>query len=129
MSEVGKAKLLKILAQHSLWLADRSTGKRADFTNMNLHCAKLQSADLREAIFSGANVKQTNFTDANLTGAVFIEANASGALFVRADITRANFTRASLNYAIMRDTKGMEVNFTDCKMSDVDFSVSSVKLV
>ena len=112
MSEIGKAKLSRILAQHALWLSDSSRGTRADFTGANLHCAKLQSADLRWAIFKSANLKGANLTSTNVSDADFTQADLGGALMHQTDFSRANFTGARLRDAIVTGATGVDANFT-----------------
>ena len=60
--------LTHILEQHALWLADPSTGKRADLQGADLREANLQGtdlrwADLREADLQGANLNRVIFED------------------------------------------------------------------
>jgi uncharacterized protein YjbI with pentapeptide repeats len=57
-----------ILDQHANWLADHTTGKRANLTGANLTGAYLPDADRTVADLTGAYLFCSNLTDANLTG-------------------------------------------------------------
>ena len=49
-----KEQISKILDDHSKWLDDSDTGKRADLRGANLRDANLRGADLRDADLGGA---------------------------------------------------------------------------
>ena len=74
----------KILAEHSKWLSDKATGKRASLTRASLEGAILRGADLRYANLYGASLRGASLRGASLTGvdlshADLIDANLSGA--------------------------------------------------
>jgi len=62
--------LQEILTNHMLWLADSSTGCKADLQGADLRVADLQGADLR-----GANLRWANMQGANMQGAKILIGN------------------------------------------------------
>jgi hypothetical protein len=76
--------LTEILAEHSKWVGDNSTGTRAnlsgaDLYGANLYRANLSGADLSGADLYGANLYRANLYRADLSGADLYGANLSGA--------------------------------------------------
>jgi uncharacterized protein YjbI with pentapeptide repeats len=61
-----------ILDKHANWLADHTTGKRANLTDADLTRANLTDADLTSANLTGADLYGANLTGANLTGAIIV---------------------------------------------------------
>jgi len=82
--------LKPILEQHALWLADPSTGKRANLQGANLRWADLQGANLREADLQGADLRWANLRGADLQGADLQEADLQGANLRGADLRGAD---------------------------------------
>jgi hypothetical protein len=78
-TQTQESKMDAILANHAKWLADPSTGKRADLRGTNLRWAdlrwaNLREADLRDADLRGANLRGADLREANLNGAYLREA-------------------------------------------------------
>lgn len=86
-----KQELNEIVASHGRWLADNTTGERA-----NLCDADLRGADLRGANLCGANLRGANLRNADLYRANLSEANLS-----EADLRGANLRGANLRDAIL----------------------------
>ena len=61
--------LQEILTNHMLWLADSSTGCKADLQGADLRVADLQGANLRGANMQGADLRGANLRWANMQGA------------------------------------------------------------
>jgi hypothetical protein len=99
-----REQLERILKEHSKWLSDETTGKRASLRGANLREANLREANLvgaslrgaslREAILTGANLREANLREANLVGAIL-----RGAILARANLRGANLVGASLRGA------------------------------
>ncbi len=86
--------LKRILADHSLWLADNG-GKCANLSGADLSRADLSGANLSDADLSGANLSGANLSCADLRGA-----NLSGANLSCADLCGADLRGAiGLRYA------------------------------
>ena len=97
-----KQELNEIVASHGRWLADNTTGERADLYRANLRGANLCGADLREANLSGADLCGADLRGADLCGADLREANLSGADLRGADLREANLRDADLRGANLR---------------------------
>ena len=97
--------LHQILTDHEAWLADPSTGKRADLYNADLHGANLHCANLR-----GASLRDADLQCADLRGADLEGADLRGA-----DLCRADLRGADLQYADLRgaDIRGADLRCTD----------------
>ena len=65
-----KQELNEIVASHGRWLADNTTGERADLSDADLSCADLSRADLRGADLSCANLSDADLRDADLHYAI-----------------------------------------------------------
>ena len=105
--KITKAQLKVILGQHKKWLADETTGKRADLSRADLHGADLHGADLR-----GAKLTNADLSGANLTGADLSKAN----------LCDANLCCANLHGADLHDTNLTTTNLTKADLSDADLS-------
>ena len=86
---MNKTELQEILKQHSKWLADSDTGKKADLSGANLSEANLSEADLSEANLRGADLSEADLRGANLRWA-----NLRWADLIGADLRRANLSEA-----------------------------------
>ena len=64
-----KQELNEIVASHGRWLADNTTGERADLYRADLRGANLRNADLRGANLYRANLSEANLSEADLRGA------------------------------------------------------------
>lgn len=92
--------LKEILEQHTLWLNDNATGKRA-----NLQGANLQGADLRWAVLVGADLRGADLTDAYLRRANLRWADLRGADLRGADLQGADLQWADLQWADLTEAK------------------------
>ena len=91
--------LQKILSEHAKWLADPSTGARADLQGANLRGAYLLNTDLRNANLQGANLQGADLLNANLQGA-----NLQGANLQGADLQGAYLLNTDLRSAYLLNT-------------------------
>lgn len=71
-------KIKEVLENHLQWVADKTTGQRADLSGADLSgadlsCADLSCANLSCADFSGATLRSANLRSATLSGAVLDE--------------------------------------------------------
>jgi len=99
MTDNQSINISETLRLHELWLADDSTGIRADLRYANLSGADLRDANLRKAILTGANLYDANLTDANLSYANLYGCNLTGANLYDANLTDAILSGANLSYA------------------------------
>ncbi len=90
MREMNKAKLQKILDNHTKWLNDKDGGVRAD----------LRDADLRDADLRGADLSRAYLRNADLSGADLCYADLRGADLCYADLSGADLSRADLDAEI-----------------------------
>ena len=96
--------LTAIVANHALWLSDKTKGKRAYLRGADLRGADLQEADLRGANLRGTNLRGADLRKANLRGADLrwadlSDANLRGADLRWADLSDANLSWADLDYS------------------------------
>ena len=93
-------KLDEILAAHTLYLAHKKGGRRADLSEANLSGANLSGANLREADLSEADLSEANLSEADLRGANLSGANLSGAmgLLPSVNFLEAHFERTDAGY-------------------------------
>jgi GNAT superfamily N-acetyltransferase len=112
--------IAKTIRLHALWLADPSTGARANLAGANLAGADLTGADLTRANFTGADLRRADLADAylegaNLAGADLADANLARAYLARANLAGANLTGAYLAGADLRraDLAGADLTSTD----------------
>ena len=103
-----KEELDKILADHKLWLADNTKGKRADLRGADLRGADLLGADLRGADLEGADLQS-----ANLQGADLRYADLRGADLRRADLRWADLRWADLQSADLHGANLRGANLRD----------------
>ena len=101
-----KQELNEIVASHGRWLADNTTGERADLRYAELYRADLRDADLYRANLcwadlSGANLRGANLRGADLRDAELYRADLRGADLSGANLRGANLRGADLNDAIL----------------------------
>ena len=94
--------LNEIVASHGRWLADKSTGERADLRGANLRGANLCGADLCDADLCGANLCDADLRGANLCGADLCGANLCGANLCGAELRGADLCGADLPAIILQ---------------------------
>ena len=119
--------LPEILAAHAQWLADPTTGQRANLTGADLSWADLTGADLTGANLIKADLIKANLTGARLSWANLAEARLSWANLTRANLaganlTGANLTDADLTMADLPDANLTDANFTDANLPDANLT-------
>ena len=92
-----KRELNEIVASHGRWLADNTTGERA-----NLRGANLRGANLCDANLCDANLRRANLCDANLRGANLYDADLRDADLCDANLRDADLCGADLRRADLR---------------------------
>ena len=97
-----KEVLNKIVASHGRWLADDTTGVRADLRCVYLCDADLRGADLRGADLRGADLCGAYLRNANLRGADLRGAYLCGANLRNADLRGAYLRNADLPAIILQ---------------------------
>ena len=107
-----KQELNEIVASHGRWLADNTTGERAD-----LCCADLCDANLSDA----------NLSDANLRGADLSRADLSHADLCRADLCDANLCDADLSHADLRGANLCGANLRGADLCDANLSDANLR--
>ena len=121
--QIEKDEFEHILEEHSKWLADPNTGKRADlrnknFSKWNLSGIDLSYADLNGSDFSFADMSGSNLAHASLQNAFLLNVNLS-----RANIDGADFCMVDMCHAELNGVKGKGAHFNfstmwDCNVSD-----------
>lgn len=81
--------ILAIQVEHSKWLTNTTTGKRADFSN----------TDLSGADLSGCNFSYANFANCNLTGARMFHGSLVGCALTVEQLMSAHFHCITYQYA------------------------------
>ena len=81
-----KQELNEIVASHGRWLADNTTGERANLRDANLRGANLRGADLCGADLRNANLCGADLRNADLCSADLRDANLRGANLRGADL-------------------------------------------
>ena len=104
MPEPHAINLPEILAAHAQWLADPTSGQRA-----NLVGANLRGANLRGANLINANLINASLVGANLVGANLINARLVGASLSGADLSGANLVGARLSNADLDGAIGLAI--------------------
>ena len=96
----------KILTDHAKWLANPTTGRRANLDDAilvraNLDCANLDYANLAGASLVRASLAHANLAYANLYHANLAHANLAHASLAHANLYHANLAHANLEGAIL----------------------------
>ena len=106
-TQTQESKMDAILANHAKWLADPSTGKRADLRGTNLRWVNLRGADLSGADLRWADLRGTNLRWADLRWANLREADLRDADLRGANLRGADLREANLNGAYLREAGGI----------------------
>ena len=114
--------LKAILAKHAEWVANPSTGERADLSGADLPGAYLPGADLSGANLSGANLSWANLSSADLSGAKLSGANLSSADLSGAKLSRAYLSGAKLSGANLSGANLFEAYLSKADLSKADLS-------
>ena len=144
---IEKYEFDKIMEEHKKWLEDHNTGKRADFSDMDLSNMDLSGLDFSYAKMDGVNLHNSNLSEANLSyvdlnRAFMMQVNLSKAIIDRAVFTGADIThskldeckgeRAFFTFACMWDCSIKnatlhDTSFMDSKVCDCDFTGSDLE--
>ncbi len=111
----------QIMREHKRWLQDKSTGKRADFRDIDLSEKDLSGIDLSYADLQGSNLMDAKLIGANLSYANLTQAFLHGADLSKAIIDGASFTNANLARAKLDECTGENARFTFSCLWDCDF--------
>ena len=98
----------KILTDHAKWLANPTTGRRANLAHANLAHANLAYANL-----AGANLAYANLAGASLDHASLDDANLAGAT-LPAGVPIVPNIDAAILAAIGEDASGLDMNVWHC---------------
>ena len=104
------------LRLHELWLANDSTGIRANLSGANLSGANLYSANLSSANLCGANLSDADLSGANLSGAILCGADLSGVNLSGAILCGANLSDADLSGANLYSANLCGANLSDANL-------------
>lgn len=131
MRKPTKAEVNKILEDHNLWRGDRSKGKKADFSNLNLTGFNFDEISLCSVSFEDSNLtkasfRKTNLYGANLNGARLYEANFEGAELERANLEGANAKKANFKGAILYHANLSDANFNYTNLTGADLRNSHI---
>ena len=94
--------LNEIVASHGRWLADNTTGARADLSCVNLRDANLRGSDLSGADLSGSDLSSADLSGSDLSGADLSGADLSSADLSGANLRDANLRSANLPFVILQ---------------------------
>ena len=109
-----------ILSAHAKWLANPSTGSRADLSGANLRGADLSRANLSRADLSSANLSRADLSRADLSSANLRGANLHGADLSGANLCRADLCRADLSGANLRGANLSRANLSSANLSSAN---------
>lgn len=79
--ELTQENINNMAADHALWLADNTKGRKAYFVGKNLVGLDLSGKSWANVDFTGANCYRTNFSGCNLSHCVFTGANLCRAIW------------------------------------------------
>lgn len=91
-----KEDIKKVLAEHSAWLQDKSTGIKTNLWGADLRYANLGNADFGNADLRYANFRNSNLWGANLRYTNLRYTNLRGANFRNVDLRWADFYKTSI---------------------------------
>jgi hypothetical protein len=123
MKEITKEELDKILANHALWLEDKTQGKCADFKNADLRGAHLEGANLR-----GAHLERANLCGAHLEGADLCRAHLEGAALCEAHLEGANLRGAHLEGSDLSEAHLERANLRGAHLEGANLDFTSLPL-
>lgn len=115
------AHLEKAIQAHEKWLRGLPEGKRADFTDSDLHEADLSNRNLSKAIFIGSNLRRASLAASNLSGAFLTKAYLPLADLRDADLSFAVARNSTLNGANLTDTTAIGADFSGAELSGTNF--------
>lgn len=101
-----QAEIQECLDAHARWLADHTSGRRADFTGCNLRSGVFENCNLTGAVFAGAQLQEVRFANVTLDAADFSAAFLERASIVDCSIDKTNFMNAMLTGTTFLGCKG-----------------------
>lgn len=116
MREISKKKIKDILADHALWLKDRSKGNKANFFNVKICLENFAGMDLSYVSFYKSKLHHINFTNAILFETSFNESEITNTFFNNADLRNSSFKFSELNFCTFNGADCSGANF-----ENVDF--------
>ncbi len=86
---------MKMVQDHEAWLKDGS-GKKADFSGMDLRDHDFVNVDLQKADFEGADIAGMKFIRCNLAFVNFKNANMENVVFSKCELYQTNMQSARM---------------------------------
>ena len=121
-----KQELNEIVASHGRWLADNTTGERANLRDANLRDANLCDADLCDANLCSADLRDADLRNANLRGADLCGADLRNANLCGADLRGADLRNADLCSADLRDANLCGANLRGADLPAIILQVGPI---
>ena len=113
--------LKKVIGAHKKWLdGEGREGRRADFSNADLHGVNLRRADLQGADLRGANLRGVDLRNANLRSSEMWNADLRGANLQHADLQYADLHGVKLQRADLQDADLRNVNLRGADLRNAD---------
>jgi uncharacterized protein YjbI with pentapeptide repeats len=97
-------------------------GSGANFANLNLDYANLQTKQLQSANFSNASLIASRFGGSTLTSANFASANLATASLSQSNLASANLTNAVLTNAFLSSANLTSANLTNALLTNANLS-------
>lgn len=129
-NKIEKADFDRIMSDHKLWLADKTKGKRADLSGLDLSEMDLSGMDFSYADMTDVNLFKSDLTHANLSYADLNQAHLHDADLSNATIEETNFSNADITMAKLNGCKGKKTHFLfacmwDCEIKDAELPNSA----
>jgi hypothetical protein len=121
--------LKRVLDDHAKFLADCSTGRKADLRQADLRQADLLDADLRQADLRGADLRGADLRGVDLWGADLRGANLRDVDLWGADLENANLRGASLRGANLRGANLREADLRGARLLGATLNWQSHELL
>lgn len=124
-NKIEKADFERIMADHKLWLTDRTKGKRADLCGIDLSELDLSGLDFSYVDMTAVDLFKSNLVGANLSYADLNQAHLHGADLSNAIIEGTDFSNADITMAKMNGCKGKKAHFLfacmwDCEIKNAE---------
>ena len=118
--KIEKEEFDKIMKEHSKWLENHETGKRANLSDRDLTEMDLSGKDLSYANMEGVCLQDAKLIGANLSNASLRQAFLHGADLTGADLENTIFFNARMTMAKLNECKGNKARFIFSCMWDCD---------
>ena len=128
MKQMSEKKIQEILNKHRVWIeSNGNSGKKGDFSNLNLKGVNFRGLDLSYCQFQRSNLEQANLGGANLsfTNLSFADlqqANLGGATIIEANLTNANLSRTKLGATNFFKSNLSNVNFAEAGLTGANLN-------